>query len=58
MTEKNNDDKILDCQNSKRGVWLVKVPKYISSRWEKQSPMTEAGRIIINKSVESIQISY
>ncbi|KAI2798587.1 General transcription factor IIF subunit 2 [Blomia tropicalis] len=37
----------LDCNNAGRGVWLVKVPKYISQRWEKQKPMTEVGRLKI-----------
>ncbi len=37
----------LDCTNAGRGVWLVKVPKYISQRWEKQKPMTEVGRLKI-----------
>lgn len=39
----------LDCTNASRGVWLVKVPKYISSKWEKAAPMTEVGRLKINK---------
>jgi len=37
----------LDCANASRGVWLVKVPKYISQRWEMQNPMTEVGRLKI-----------
>ncbi|XP_027201486.1 general transcription factor IIF subunit 2-like [Dermatophagoides pteronyssinus] len=39
----------LDCQNAARGVWLVKVPKYISQRWAKQKPMTEIGRLNITR---------
>lgn len=39
----------LDCQNAARGVWLVKVPKYISQRWSKQKPMTEIGRLNITR---------
>lgn len=39
----------LDCANAARGVWLVKVPKYISSRWEKAQPMSEVGRLKITK---------
>ena len=37
----------LDCANASRGVWLVKVPKYISQRWEKQKSYTEVGRLKI-----------
>jgi len=32
--EKKHNDKDLDLQNANRGVWLVKVPKYIAERWE------------------------
>jgi TFIIF, beta subunit N-terminus len=28
-------DKELDLSNAGRGVWLVKVPKYVATRWEK-----------------------
>lgn len=28
-------EKELDCSNASRGVWLVKVPKYIARKWEK-----------------------
>jgi len=42
-------DRDLDLANSVRGVWLVKVPKYISDRWEKASPNTEVGKLRIKK---------
>ena len=28
-------EKELDCSNAGRGVWLVKVPKYIAKKWLK-----------------------
>merc|ERR1711997_982709 len=31
---KKVSDKDLDLSNAGRGVWLVKVPKYIAERWE------------------------
>jgi len=31
---KKPSDKEVDLSNCNRGVWLVKVPKYISERWE------------------------
>ena len=37
-------DRDLDLENSHRGVWLVKVPKYISDRWEKAAANTEVRR--------------
>ena len=42
-------DRDLDLENSHRGVWLVKVPKYISDRWEKAAPNTEVGKLKIKK---------
>lgn len=38
MTTKTDEIKVekeLDCSNASRGVWLVKVPKYIAKKWEK-----------------------
>jgi len=46
---KNKTDRDLDLANSVRGVWLVKVPKYISDRWEKSAPNTEVGKLRIRK---------
>jgi len=46
---KNKIDRDLDLANSVRGVWLVKVPKYISDRWEKAAPNTEVGKLRIRK---------
>lgn len=45
-----DQDREVDCTNAARGVWLVKVPKYIASRWSKAPPMSEAGRLRITKS--------
>ncbi len=42
-----------------RDVWLVKVPKYISSRLGKALPMNEIGKIkIIENSGEEPQILF
>jgi len=46
---KNKTDRDLDLANSVRGVWLVKVPKYISDRWEKAAANTEVGKLRIRK---------
>ena len=35
--------------HTNRGVWLVKVPKYISDRWEKAAANTEVGKLKIKK---------
>jgi len=42
-------DRDLDLANNGRTVWLVKVPKYISDRWERASANTEVGRLRIKK---------
>ncbi|XP_019880089.2 general transcription factor IIF subunit 2-like [Aethina tumida] len=39
----------LDLFNAKRGVWLVKVPKYVANRWEKAPGNIEVGKLRIRK---------
>jgi len=41
-----SSDKDLECVNGSRGLWLVKVPKYISARWNK-SVTPEVGKLTI-----------
>ncbi|GFT32445.1 general transcription factor IIF subunit 2 [Nephila pilipes] len=48
----------LDCSNASRGVWLVKVPKYISSLWEKSQPLSEAGRLKITRNGGKTDITF
>ena len=40
-------DKDLDLNNAHRGVWLVKVPKYIADRWESSAEGTDLGKVRI-----------
>lgn len=47
--EINHIDKELDLSNAGRGVWLVKVPKYIANKWEKATTNTEVGKLKISK---------
>ena len=42
-------EKDLDMAGAGRGVWLVKVPKYISSRWDKCPGDIKAGHLSITK---------
>lgn len=42
-------DKELDLSNAGRGVWLVKVPKYIANKWEKAANSAEVGKLTITK---------
>lgn len=42
-------DRDLDLANASRGVWLVKVPKYIANRWEKAPGDIEVGKLKISK---------
>lgn len=46
-------DKELDMSNSGRGVWLVKVPKYIANKWEKAPGDIEVGKLRIAKYVQN-----
>ncbi|XP_018303320.1 general transcription factor IIF subunit 2 [Mycetomoellerius zeteki] len=39
----------LDLSNAGRGVWLVKVPKYIANKWEKAPGNIEVGKLKITK---------
>lgn len=42
-------DRELDLSNAGRGVWLVKVPKYLASRLEKSTGEKEVGKLSISK---------
>jgi len=44
---KKHSDKDLDLSNAARGVWLVKVPKYIAERWETAAGGSEVGKMKI-----------
>ena len=50
-------EKDMDMAGATRGVWLVKVPKYISSRWEKCPGNITAGQLNITKSVFFMKLS-
>uniref|UniRef100_T1H645 General transcription factor IIF subunit 2 n=1 Tax=Megaselia scalaris TaxID=36166 RepID=T1H645_MEGSC len=39
----------LDLSNAGRGVWLVKVPKYIAQRWEAAPSHVDVGKLRISK---------
>ncbi|KAJ1347569.1 hypothetical protein KIN20_002660 [Parelaphostrongylus tenuis] len=39
----------VDCEMGKRGVWLVKVPRYLSDLWEANAG-TDVGRLVIPQS--------
>ncbi|XP_031784879.1 general transcription factor IIF subunit 2 [Nasonia vitripennis] len=45
-------EKDLDLSNAGRGVWLVKVPKYIASKWEKAPGNIEVAKLRITKHVK------
>ena len=46
---KKTSDKDLDLSNAGRGVWLVKVPKYIAERWESAPGGVEVGKMKIQR---------
>ncbi|CAG0912452.1 unnamed protein product [Notodromas monacha] len=39
----------LDCSHRARGVWLVKVPKYVAEAWDKVAGDAEAAKLRIEK---------
>uniref|UniRef100_A0A5S6R4K1 General transcription factor IIF subunit 2 n=1 Tax=Trichuris muris TaxID=70415 RepID=A0A5S6R4K1_TRIMR len=39
----------LDCRHRSRGIWLVKVPKYLSTKWIQSAGKPEIGRIRVVK---------
>ncbi|XP_050446843.1 general transcription factor IIF subunit 2 isoform X3 [Cataglyphis hispanica] len=45
----SHTEKELDLSNAGRGVWLVKVPKYIANKWEKAPGNIEVGKLKITK---------
>ncbi|RUS91086.1 hypothetical protein EGW08_001111 [Elysia chlorotica] len=48
--EKAHAPKDVDVSAAGRGVWLVKVPKYVSQQWKTCAPGTEVGKLKISKS--------
>lgn len=47
--KKKRESRSLDTSNATRGVWLVKVPNYISESWKKAQNDQELGRMRISK---------
>lgn len=58
MMDKSADLKDLDLTCASRGVWLVKVPKYISECWKKASPGDEVGKVVISKQKGSSEVKF
>lgn len=46
---KKSSDKDVDVSSSDRGVWLVKVPKFIADRWAKAAASSEVGKLKIRR---------
>ncbi|KAG6460870.1 general transcription factor IIF subunit 2 [Manduca sexta] len=49
MASVNHIDRELDLSNTGRGVWLVKVPKYIANKWEKAPGDIAVGKLKISR---------
>jgi len=50
MSSSSQPDKELDLGNCERGIWLVKVPKYIANHWDRAPSDLEVGKLKIVKS--------
>ena len=49
-------EKELDLNNAGRGVWLVKVPKYIANKWDKANGNIEVAKLTIKKYIYNIHL--
>lgn len=49
-------DRELDLSNTGRGVWLVKVPKYIANKWDKAPGDIEVGKLKISRAPGRAQV--
>lgn len=56
--DKATDLKDLDLTCAGRGVWLVKVPKYISECWKKAKAGDEVGKVVISKSKGGSEVMF
>lgn len=56
--DKSADLKDLDLTCASRGVWLVKVPKYISECWKKAGPGEEVGKVVISKQKGTSEVKF
>ena len=57
--EKKMSDKDLDLTNANRGVWLVKVPKYLADRWESSESPAVLGKLkIARKPGQKPEVSF
>jgi len=56
--KKKLSDKDLDLSNASRGVWLVKVPKYIAERWESGGAKDVGKLKIVRKANMKPQVSF
>lgn len=48
--EKSQETRDVDLTAAGRGVWLVKVPKYLSEKWKKAGGKCEVGKLRITRS--------
>ncbi|XP_045567161.1 general transcription factor IIF subunit 2-like [Salmo salar] len=56
MSEKGEVDLTGAKQNT--GVWLVKVPKYLSQQWAKASGRGEVGKLRIGKNQGKAEVAF
>lgn len=48
--DKGHEPRDVDVTAATRGVWLVKVPKYLAERWEKAEGNSEVGKLRLTRS--------
>lgn len=47
--EPSTSETDMDLTNSGRGVWLIKVPKYIANKWKRAPENSDIGKLKICK---------
>ncbi|XP_033100987.1 general transcription factor IIF subunit 2-like [Anneissia japonica] len=53
-----SSDAELDLSGAERGIWLVKVPKYLSEQWEQVGESGIVGKLRIGKKMGKAEVSF
>ena len=48
----------LDTSNATKGVWLIKVPNYLSDVWREADPNSDLGMMKIGSYVRSVRVHH
>lgn len=57
-SKRKRDMRSLDTSNAARGVWLVKVPNYLSERWKKAKKDQDLGKMRITRQAMHLLVCF